>query len=381
MSISLRGLVGSLFSIALVAAAAGEVVKFSGKVVDDKGKPVKDATVGVLWSGADKKLTPQQSAVVSKSGTFEAEFEVDGEKPVALMAFDKAQKRGGFVIVTPPAFRDSQKIEIDNLVSVSANFDVSSIRGNPETVEMVFESLPDRAPLMRMELPARKRAVVKIPAGKYTLHLGCDGGEREPREILIPTKGAHDLGEKLVLSPVTGKHAKKDENPVRNGKAKAPSALPKFNVTDAIGVDKTVKLEDYLGKWVVLEFWGYWCGPCVDIGLPAWFRFAEAQKADSDRFVVLTFHHSNAPQQERDLASLKPQFDRLLNSRWKRDKFPFPILMDATHATEKAWGVTGYPTAFLIDPEGKIVAQDHHDIDKRLAEELKKSIKPKKPGG
>jgi thiol-disulfide isomerase/thioredoxin len=343
-----------------------------------------------MWVGEGRKFAAQQSVVVTKTGSFEADFETDGEKPVALMAFDKAQKRGGFVVLTPANFGDPIKIEIANLVNVAANFDVGNIRGNPETVEMIFESAPDRAPLMRMELPAKKRAVIRIPAGKYTLRVGCDGGERDPREILIPQKGTHDLGEKLVLNPVTSKHARKEEEKAEKGgkdAAKKPggkvaTSLPKFNVTDAVGVDKSVKLEDYRGKWLVLEFWGHWCGPCVNVGLPAWFKFADEHKADADRFAVLTFHHSRDPRKEPDIASIKQRIERLLTSRWKREKFPFPILIDSTHSTEAAWGVTGYPTAFLIDPEGNIVAQDHHGIDARLAEELKKSpAKPKKPGG
>jgi thiol-disulfide isomerase/thioredoxin len=387
---SIRALLASLLVLASAAIAAGEVVKFAGKVVDDKGKPVKDATVGTLWVAADKKLVPQESVSVGKNGTFEAEFDVNGEKPVALMAFDKAQKRGGFVVVTPPNFREPQKITIDTLVSVSGHFDVSNIRGNPETVEMVFESSPDRSPLMRIELPAKKKATIKIPAGKYTLHLGCDGGERAAREILIPNKASHDLGEKMVLSPVTSRHARTDDGPKddkppadaggKKAEKKAAAALPKLNVTDALGVNKDVKLENYRGKWVVLEFWGYWCGPCVNIGLPAWFRFADEHKSDSDRYVILTFHHSNDSKKDRDLNAIKPQIDQLLAARWKRDKFPFPILMDVTHATEAAWGVTGYPMAFLIDPDGAIVAQDHHGIDERLAEELRKSAGAKKPG-
>ena len=34
--------------------------------------------------------------------------------------------------------------------------------------------------------------------------------------------------------------------------------LPPWHVTDARGVSKDVKLSDFKGKWVLLEFWGYW---------------------------------------------------------------------------------------------------------------------------
>ena len=34
--------------------------------------------------------------------------------------------------------------------------------------------------------------------------------------------------------------------------------LPPWTVTDARGVAKTVTLDDFRGKWVLLEFWGFW---------------------------------------------------------------------------------------------------------------------------
>jgi len=35
-------------------------------------------------------------------------------------------------------------------------------------------------------------------------------------------------------------------------------APPEWNVTDARGVAKTVKISDFKGKWVMIEFWGFW---------------------------------------------------------------------------------------------------------------------------
>ncbi len=33
---------------------------------------------------------------------------------------------------------------------------------------------------------------------------------------------------------------------------------PELRVTEARGAEPTVKLADYRGKWVAIEFWGYW---------------------------------------------------------------------------------------------------------------------------
>ncbi len=258
-------------AIAIFAYPAfAEVVKFSGKVVDDKGKAVKDAQVGILWTSDGKKFEAEQTIAAGKDGSFAGELDVAADKPVVLMAFDKTQKRGGFEVLTPADFDSGRKIEIDNLVSLTGSFDVANIRGNPETVEMVFGGpLGDQsAPAFRVELPAKKRFNIKVPGGKYILKVGCSGGEREPRELLVPNgKTTHDIKDKLVLSPITSRQARKsddegtrdDKNPNKGKAAKEGSAAPPpLNVTDASGVPKTVKLADYKGKWVLLEFWGYW---------------------------------------------------------------------------------------------------------------------------
>ena len=270
MRFRIRAALAGATVICLAFPAFAEFVKFHGKVVDDKGKPVKDAQVGILWAFDGKKYASNQTLAVGKDGSFAGELDVVAEKPVALLAFDKVQKRGGVMLVAPGNADRDLKLEIDTLVSLTGNFDVSNIRGNPETVEMVFDASAggnDTAPAFRVELPAKKRFNVKVPGGKYLLRLGCSGGEREPRELIIPDgKPAHDLKEKLVLSPVTSRQAKKaeedspdDKRPNKGKAAKEGSAAPPpLNITDARGVPKTMKLSDYKGKWVLLEFWGYW---------------------------------------------------------------------------------------------------------------------------
>lgn len=270
MTTRIRSALAAAAVTLLAFPAIAEMVKFSGKVVDDKGKVVKDAQVGIIWNFDGKKFVAEQTLTVAKDGTFEDELDIAADKPVVLMAFDKTQKRGGFEILTPAEFDRNLKIEIDNLVSLTGNFDVGNIRGKPETVEMIFAGLAGEqsVPAFRVELPAKKRFNVKVPGGKYILKLGCDGGEREPRELLIPNgKTTHDLKDKLVLSPVSARPAKKvdednprqDKNPNKGKAAKEGSgAPPALNITDASGVPKTMKLSDYKGKWILLEFWGYW---------------------------------------------------------------------------------------------------------------------------
>lgn len=87
--------------------------------------------------------------------------------------------------------------------------------------------------------------------------------------------------------------------------------------------------------------------------MPRLFKFAEEHKADADKFVILTFHQGQA---EKSLDACKPQFEKLQKSVWKIDKFPFPILMDASGQTVKNYKIRGFPTGALIDPDGRLAS-------------------------
>lgn len=109
--------------------------------------------------------------------------------------------------------------------------------------------------------------------------------------------------------------------------------------------------------------------------MPRLFKFAEENKAVSEHFVILTFHQGHG---EKDLAACKEKFDNLKKDLWKIDKFPFPIVMDATGETLTKLKVRAFPTCMLIDPEGNLVSQNiGGGCDDLLALELDKIKKPK----
>lgn len=87
------------------------------------------------------------------------------------------------------------------------------------------------------------------------------------------------------------------------------------------------------------------------------FEFAEKHKALSSKFAILTLHASG--DDVNNAEKLNAKLDELSKNVWNGKKFPFPIIIDATMDSMKAWGVRGYPTAFIINPEGKIVASGH----------------------
>jgi hypothetical protein len=82
-------------------------------------------------------------------------------------------------------------------------------------------------------------------------------------------------------------------------------------------------------------------------------RFYDQHQADKDRFVILAFHDASV----KDLAELDAKLAPIVAGVWQGRELPFPILLDSTGETMATWGIHGYPTNVLIDPEGNLVGR------------------------
>ena len=60
----------------------------------------------------------------------------------------------------------------------------------------------------------------------------------------------------------------------------------------------------------------------------------------------------------------------VIEKRWEGKTLPFPILLDATGKTVKAFGISAYPTNVLIDPEGRVVKAARRGRAREKLEEL-----------
>lgn len=121
---------------------------------------------------------------------------------------------------------------------------------------------------------------------------------------------------------------------------------------------KTVKLSDYRGKVVLLDFWASWCGPC---------------RADNPKLVATyqAFHEKGF---EILGVSLDTRKEHLQEAVIK-DKLPWVNVSDYNGDKNRAaliYGVTSIPDNFLIDKNGNIVARGLRG--EKLKEKLKELL-------
>jgi peroxiredoxin len=113
---------------------------------------------------------------------------------------------------------------------------------------------------------------------------------------------------------------------------------PDFTLSDAYGVP--VKLSDYKGKVVLLNFWATWCGPCK-VEIP-WF--IEFEKMYKDRgFTVL-----GVSMDEDGWQVVKPFV--------KQHAMNYPVMLGTEHVAQVYGGIESLPSTFLIDREGRIAS-------------------------
>ncbi len=104
--------------------------------------------------------------------------------------------------------------------------------------------------------------------------------------------------------------------------------------------------------------------------MPLLSGFQEDHKAQSGRFQLLGFHDATVP----SLEDLDRKMAVLQARMWGGKPLAYPLLLDASGQTVRAFGIDEYPTLVLIDPKGDVVQAGNESFLPEFLDRVEREI-------
>ncbi len=108
---------------------------------------------------------------------------------------------------------------------------------------------------------------------------------------------------------------------------------PEFTAVNSIG--EQVRLSDYRGKAVMINFWASWCVPCVR-EMPLVHQIAQDYQNDMETLFVNVGESKGTIREFMD-----------------KQAFDFPVIIDVTGNISGMYRITGLPATMVIDRDGE----------------------------
>nr|WP_303652470.1 TlpA disulfide reductase family protein [Paludisphaera mucosa] len=301
-------------------------------------------------------------------------FADEALRRVAFLGFDPSDVKPAYEVVVKPARRVLIPLEHE-VASPSGKIEVwweiSALlgAGGPRESIFVMSGVVDPQPAEGERLEAY------WPEGRYrlTVHsadpVAEKGLEETTIEIVVPPGDG----------PLTLPTLRLTSLPQRKLMGQP---APEIEARD-LDTGEPVKLADFRGKVVVLDFWGYWCGPCIG-SMP---RLMEVHDRFKDRQVVVLAVHDQSvrtrDEYDRKLAGVK-------HNVWGDRELPFRVALDgpdpAVGEGDSTIGrgvscdrykVVYFPTTYVIGADGKVLgpadAREPGRLEAMLEEQLGKT--------
>lgn len=339
------------------------VQRIVGRVVDADENPIDGVKVG-LAQGRQRSGSASLGEFVRTDTEGRFEFELEQfEKPIDQQ-YSMSLEKDGYAARDSPWFDVTDSFDEINAGTLmlsegyAANVQVFDRDGNVAAGAVVEPSgdYALRAQAVRADAEGRA-TLTNLPRGLVSISVRH--GEQYKSTKLIVTGETTDEISKIKLEAM----------PTTPSDYQRPAPLPIGTTGPELQVaawsdDRPRSLANLRGKMVVLDFWGVWCGPCVS-AIPAMQELADRYEARD--VVFLGIHTADGNVEE-------------INKLKKLKEWTSPSAVDRgttilDGVTCNSYGVSGYPTIVILDPEGKIAYRsDVMPEDVKSREEFMKKM-------
>ena len=215
------------------------------KVVDARKMPIAKADAALLWGVKDGAMIARAKKAVVTDDTGKAVLQPDDwneKRPVLVLSADRTL--GAIVGVSKTDDGKEVTATLGPTVRVKGRLECQELNSKPEWANTTVTADGFRAFFAQNTSRSAEFEFV-LPAGKYALRsYGTDVEDNKQTVTLATDRSEYNLGTVDMKA-----------SPIAKLKGKTP---PNWEITDARGVKADVKLSDYKGKWVYVEFWGFW---------------------------------------------------------------------------------------------------------------------------
>lgn len=240
-----RSLVVLLLLTIFHSTASADTFTVTLKVVDAEQKPVAHAEAALFWNVKDGAMTARADKQSISDAAGKAQLVVDNwseKRPVLVLSTDR--KFGGIIGVSKADDGKELTVVLGPTVHVKGKLECQELKLRPEWANTIVTRDGFRA-YFAQNITKNAEVEFVLPAGKYTFaSYGSDVANTKRVATLSSERREHDFGiidmKATAIARLRGK------------------TLPSWTIADARGAKPEVQPADYKGKWLYLEFWGYW---------------------------------------------------------------------------------------------------------------------------